>query len=117
MEDRTRRLGIEELRASARAAAGDVLNPGDPGSAAETLGMLGMRGASSSALGSALWQIWGRIFEEWTRPDGDRLVGAQWARESALDMLEALGDPDQERAYCHRWIHDGRLGIAPSEPQ
>lgn len=106
-------MTADQLRAALRAPAGEALNPGDPGTAVMELRALGMSAASESALGAAMWQIWGRIAEEWTRPEGDVEQGARWARESAIELLEAVGDPEEERAYCERWVYDERLGIAP----
>lgn len=117
MAERFARLSLEELRTAAWSPAGEVLNPGDRGESVEELCKLGMQGASSSSLGAALWQIWGRIFEEWTHPEGDRGEGIQWARESAVELLEALGDAEREREYCDRWIFDERLGIKISPPR
>ena len=108
-----RRPSPEELRAQVRQAAGEVLDPGDPGAAVERLWRLGMGGSSASALGAAIWQIWERIHGEWARPAGDTDRGAQWARECAVDLLEALGDRELEREYCERWLNDERLGIIP----
>jgi hypothetical protein len=113
MEERHPRMNLEELRKAVRTPAGEVLNPGDPERAVMELRELGVRGASSAALGSALWQIWGRISDEWTQPRGDRESGARWARESALQLLEAVGDRELEREYCERWLNDERLGIIP----
>jgi hypothetical protein len=107
------RLELGELRAAVREAAGRVLDPGEPRDAVEEMWLLGMRGASSSALGAALWQIWTRIRDEWTDAGGDPAQGARWARESALELLEAIGDGEAERAYADRWIYDEELGIAP----
>jgi hypothetical protein len=107
------RLDLEELRVAVRGAAGRVLDPGDPRDAVEELWLLGVPGGSSSALGAALWQIWTRIRDEWTDPDGDPAQGARWARESALELLDAVGDAEAERAYADRWIYNEELGIAP----
>lgn len=117
MPNRTGRLSLDELRRALRDPAGRVLDPGDPVEAVEELWRLGMRSASSSALGSAMWQIWGRIFDEWTHPNGDPRLGAEWARESAVDLLEAVGDAPKERDYCDKWVYDERLGIILAEPR
>ena len=105
-----RRLSAEEVRDAARLAASDVLDPGDPRAAVEELCEVGMRGASASALGAGLWQIWDRIRTELIR---DSARGAGLARESALDLLEAIDDAAAEREYCDRWIHDERFGGGP----
>ena len=58
----------------------------------------------------ALWQIWGRITDEFTHPDGDSDEGVRWALEAAADLLRALGDEQLERRHCDYWIYE-RLDI------
>lgn len=67
-------------------------------------------GDSENSLAGGLWQIWGRITDEWTHPEGDELLAARLARESAAELTAVLGDEDRERAYCDRWIYE-RLDI------
>lgn len=57
-----------------------------------------------------MWQIWGRITDEFTHPDGDESEGRALAEEAARELRDALGDPGRERAFCDRWIYE-RLDI------
>ncbi|HEY6543477.1 MAG TPA: hypothetical protein VIZ64_01095 [Dokdonella sp.] len=69
-------------------------------------------GFSTGDLGFAggLWQIWGRITDEYTHPEGDEVEGRELAREAARELRDALGDAPLEREYCDRWIYE-RLDI------
>ena len=66
--------------------------------------------STDTDFGGGLWQIWGRITDEFTRSEGDDAEGERLALESAAELRQALGDEDRERAYCDRWI-DERLDI------
>jgi hypothetical protein len=103
------RISLSELRSEASALTSEVLEPADPNRPIADLVRLGMRSATSWALGAGLWQIWERIGEELTAPGGDPQQGATLAREAAIDFLEVVGDESAERSYCDRWIN-GRLG-------
>jgi hypothetical protein len=106
-------LRLEEVRSEARLAAYEIIEEGDPGAAVEQLKALGMKSASAWALGAGLWQIWERIHDEWRGSRGNNAVDrAGLARECAVDLLEAIGDSDDERAYCSYWIKV-RLSILP----
>jgi hypothetical protein len=65
-------------------------------------------GLSTNALGlgEGLWNIWGRITDEFTHPDGDPVEGERLALEAATELRAALGNKDRERAYCDRWIYE-----------
>src|SRR5215217_215479 len=49
-----------------------------------------------------LWNIWGRITDEFTHSEGDDLEGERLALEAATDLRAALGDEGHERAFCNR---------------
>ena len=57
-----------------------------------------------------LWNIWGRITDEFTHSEGDDVEGERLALEAAKDLQAALGDESRERACCDRWIYQ-RLDI------
>ena len=99
----------EALREAALASARRVVQGDDPKEPAMELWKLGMASTGSS-LGAGLWQIWGRITDEWTHPRGDEERGAAWAREAAADLVEAIGNDEKERAFCDHWIYK-RLDI------
>lgn len=69
-------------------------------------------GFTTGDLGFAggLWNLWGRITDEFTHPQGDEAEGTRLAQQSAAELRQALGDDEQERAYCDRWIYE-RLDI------
>ena len=64
---------------------------------------IGFTDQGTNSLSGALWHIWGGITDEWTHPRGDETRGAAMARQSAAELLEALGDDERERTYCDRW--------------
>jgi hypothetical protein len=65
---------------------------------------------AASASRAACGNIWGRITDEFTHPDGDPDEGRGLAEEAARELRNVLGDPERERAYCDRWIYE-RLDI------
>jgi hypothetical protein len=89
--------------------AADTVLAGDARDGSMRLWNLGL---STGDLGFAggLWQIWGRITDEFIHPDGDANEARELAREAAGELLEALGDPETEREFCDRWIYE-RLDI------
>ena len=84
----------------------DATDPREPSMALWRLGM----SHTASGFAGGLWQIWGRITDEWTHPNGDASEAVALARESAAELIDAIGDEARERAYCDRWVHD-RLDI------
>jgi hypothetical protein len=87
----------------------DSILEGDVHDGAMRLWELGM---SNTDLGFAggLWQIWGRITDEFTHGGGDPNEGRALAREAAPELRQALGDPEHEREFCDRWVYE-RLDI------
>lgn len=61
-------------------------------------------------LAEGLWNIWGRITDEFTNPAGDPQEGERLALEAAGELRRALGDEQSERRHCDCWIHE-RLDI------
>lgn len=57
-----------------------------------------------------LWNIWGRITDEFTHPRGDTKEGLRLATEAAAALGQALNDEAREREYCDLWIYE-RLDI------
>jgi hypothetical protein len=57
-----------------------------------------------------LWNIWGRITDEFTHPRGDPAEGTRLAREAAANLGDVLGDESAERQHCDVWIYE-RLDI------
>jgi hypothetical protein len=97
-----------ELRDQVGRAVDDVL-AGEVRDGAMALWRLGMT-SGDLGLASGLWQIWGRITDEYTHPRGDSEAGESLAREAANELRAALGDPARERNFCDRWIYE-RLDI------
>jgi hypothetical protein len=58
-----------------------------------------------------LWNVWGRVTDEFTHPRGDSGEALRLAAEAAAALSEALGDEARERDYCDVWIYQ-RLDIA-----
>jgi len=55
-------------------------------------------------LGGGMWNVWGRITDEFTHPRGDERLGHELAVEAARDLQQAVGDEEFERSFCDRWI-------------
>jgi hypothetical protein len=97
-----------ELRDQVGRAVGEVLGE-QTRDGAMALWRLGMKNGHLGFAGG-LWQIWGRITDEYTHPNGDPRTAESLAREAAGELRSALGDPAQERKFCDRWIYE-RLDI------
>ena len=71
-----------------------------------------MEGAGDWRLLGCLWVIWGAITDNWTHPQAtseDRRRATIEAKDSARELIAALGDDETEDEYCKAWIE--RLGI------
>jgi hypothetical protein len=94
----------DDYRAQTATLARQILESDDPYEAAMALFSfaLGRHGKAPVGLG-AMYEVWGAITDEWTRPDGDAGRGARLACEAATELVRALGDEAAEGAWSTRW--------------
>ena len=89
----------------------DRIGEGDVEAAATDLWRSAFTHVDRWVFAEGLWNIWGRISDDFTHPRGDAAEGRRLAREAASALRAVLGDESTERQYCDEWIYQ-RLDIA-----
>jgi hypothetical protein len=93
----------------------DRVIDGDVEAAAMDLWQTAFSNVDQWLFAEGLWNIWGRITDEFTHPSGDTQDGLRLATEAAAALGHALNDEARERVYCDSWIYE-RLDIVDLGP-